>query len=101
MSVVGTKQLKLDGAEVPADHVPPRPAPLSGAQHAVLRLLSERDAISSTDAGTIVHAWRVPPCHRCARGDCKFRSSDGLAILKRLQDRGLVVKLARGIWAKA
>lgn len=90
-------QLTLDGGEeTPAVPAGQR-APFTDAQHEILRLIAEHD-ITSTDAGRILHAHRAGGCKRCATGSCPYAASDGGDVLKRLQQRGLVRRLAPGLW---
>jgi hypothetical protein len=93
---VAPAQLTIDGREEHAESSP-RHAALSRAQRAILRALADHD-LTSTEAGQIVHAHRDPPCERCRRGSCGFTSTDGGDALKRLAARGLVRKVAPGIW---
>jgi len=94
----GSVQLTIDGGEELVEHRASGRAPLSAAQFDILRMLAEHDVITSTDAGRIVHANRNPPCERCRRGRCGFTSTDGSEALRRLQARGLVRKIAAGLW---
>jgi len=91
-------QLTLDGGE---DHLPVTRrslAPFTNAQREILRLLVERD-VTSTEAGRIIHLHRDAPCVYCRRGfGCPWASSDGNEALKRLMERGIVRRLAPGLW---
>lgn len=92
-------QLTIDGREELAEHAASSQGPFTAAQIEILRLLADRQTIRSIDAGRIVHAHREPPCARCERGCCGFTSVDGSAALKRLQERGLVRRVAAGLWS--
>jgi hypothetical protein len=96
--VSSSVQLTIDGREEP-ERVASRHGPLTAAQLEILRVLAEHGRIRSTEAGRIVHAHRRPPCERCQRGRCGFTSPDGSAALKRLQERGLVHRIAAGLWS--
>jgi hypothetical protein len=91
-------QLTLDGRAELLVRTPGRIAPLTAAQLVILRALADRETIRSTEAGRIVHAHRDPPCDRCRRGCCGFTSTDGSDALKRLAKRGLVRRIAAGLW---
>jgi hypothetical protein len=92
-------QLTIDAREEPPERVASRHRPLTAAELEILRILAEHGSIRSTEAGRIVHAHRQPPCERCQRGRCGFTSPDGSAALKRLQERGLVHRIAAGLWS--
>src|SRR6516165_5864756 len=91
-------QLTLDGRAELLVRTPGRLAPLTAAQRVILRALADRETIRSTEAGRIVHAHRDPPCDRCRRGCCGFTSTDCSDALKRLAKRGLVRRIAAGLW---
>jgi len=96
----GNCQLTIDGGEVTRTPYYASTA-LTQAQRVILRLLAERDTITSSEAGRIVHAHRNPPCARCAAGGCGFIASDGGDALKRLRTRGYVCRLGAGLWTRA
>lgn len=91
-------QLTLDGRAEPLARSHGQAAPLTAVQLTLLRAVVERETITSTEAGRIVHAHRDPPCERCCRGCCGFTSTDGSDALKRLAHRGLVRRIAAGLW---
>jgi hypothetical protein len=94
-------QLTLDGTEVVIPAEPRRHSPYTAAQYAIMRLVAECDTITSSEAGRIVHACRVPPCERCQEGNCGFVAADGRDALMRLQARGLVRRIYAGRWGAA
>lgn len=96
-------QIDIFGGETEAAEVTAKPAPLTPAQHEIMRLIRQYGAITSTQAGTIVHAHRDPPCRGCQRREtaCPYRSSDGSDALKRLMGRGLVRRARPGTWILA
>jgi len=94
---IAAAQLTVDGGETPLAELH-SPAWLTPAQRAILHQAREQTRISATEAGSIVHAHRSPPCPRCARGTCGFTSSDGTDALKRLRKRGLVRRVRAGVW---
>lgn len=87
-------QIDIFGGEVEAPAGSSKSAPLTPSQHEILRLIHNYGAITSTQAGTIVHA------HRDDRGVGKerFRSSDGCDAMKRLMKRGLARRARAGTW---
>jgi hypothetical protein len=92
-------QLTVDGGEEQVSTAAPsRHASFSHAQREILRLLAERTHVTSTEAGRIVHLHREPACRHCREGRCPWAASDGGDALKRLQARGLVRRVARGLW---
>lgn len=111
MTEEGPPQLTIDGGEVSTERArnTSRTAPFSEAQQTILARLRDQGYIRSVEAGRIVHECRGG---RCARhggeragplregslGCCAYASSDGLAALKRLEARGLVVGDGRGRW---
>jgi len=95
---VNRVQLTIDGREELIEPTAPRHMPLTAAQYEILSLLAEHEVIRSIEAGRIVHAHRTPPCERCRHGRCGFTGTDGSEALRRLQARGLVRKLAAGLW---
>lgn len=92
-----TSQLTLDGGEETPAALTGQRAPFTRAQMEILQLIAHHD-ITSTDAGRILHAHRAGGCKRCATGPCPYAASDGGDALKRLQERGLVRRLAPGLW---
>lgn len=89
-------QLTFDGREVPIDK---STAPVfSAAQTEILRAIRLYGIITSTAAGRILHAHREHGCRHCRAGECPYASSDGCDALKRLAERGLVRRVARGRW---
>jgi hypothetical protein len=95
-------QLTLAGTEVPLNAAASHSrTPFTPAQREILRMLREHQAITSSEAGRIVHSHRTPPCRRCELGSCAFTSTDGADALKRLRARGLVRRVARGLWRQA
>lgn len=92
-------QLTIDGGEVVLPATPRAHTPFTSAQRAILRLIQEREKITSSDAGVIVHLHRAPPCIRCvAVGRCGYIASDGRDALKRLEARGCVRRSGTGVW---
>lgn len=96
-------QLTLDGVEVEHTTVTRARQPLTGAQREILRWLRANGKIRAFEAGTIVHAHREPPCRSRTQGGgitacCEHASSDGVDALKRLANRGLVRRVARGLY---
>lgn len=106
-------QITFDGREVPVpDTAAPRTtAPLSELQRAVLAHIRDQGAITSTDAGVLVHVSRPAPkgpaCAALRRANggrkacCQYAAGDGLDVCKRLLARGLVRRTARGRWEAA
>lgn len=90
-------QLTLDGGEVGVVAVANSRSPLTEGQTRILRLIVKHD-VSSSDAGRVLHLARKPPCQRCKRGSCAFVASDGSEALERLAKRGLVRRVAKGVW---
>jgi hypothetical protein len=90
-------QLTLDGREE-AIPTAPRHSPFTAAQREIMHAIADRETISSTEAGQIVHAHRSPSCARCAEGCCRFAAVDGRDALMRLQKRGLVRRRFVGVW---
>ncbi len=100
-------QLTIDGREVPLEQLQAdaAPAPLSAAQHEVLRTMRAAGAIRSVVAGRIMHAHRE---HGCARsrwepvnglGCCRYAAADGRDAMLRLEARGLCRRdRERRIW---
>lgn len=97
----GEPQLTIDGREVELAAVPSRRFPYTAAQRSILALIAQQGSITSTEAGKIVHAHRMPPCKRCNEGKCGYVASDGGDTLKRLQARGLVRRIVAGVWEAA
>ena len=89
-------QLTLDGREVPISGT--RTPAFTDAQTEILRALRLYGIITSTAAGRILHAHRKYGCAGCRADRCYFASSDGCDALKRLAERGLVRRVARGRW---
>lgn len=94
-------QLDLHGGETPHDAVIAKRHQYSGAQREILRFIQNYGAITSTQAGVVVHAHREGGCYRCRSGTCRWLSSDGSDAMKRLRDRGLVKRHHRGLWVMA
>jgi hypothetical protein len=77
---------------------------LSVAQREVLRHLAFNEAIRAVTAGTILHGFRNDG-RGCGgtggkSGCCRWASTDGSAMLRRMRDRGLIRKLRRGHWRR-
>lgn len=100
-------QLTLDGREV--QHPAPtgtRP-PIGQAQRDVLRHLGLFGSITSTQAGVIVHGLRgncgsgtkddAAQSQYAGTGCCRYASTDGTEVMKRLKKRGYVEKHF-GLW---
>lgn len=100
MSATAT-QLDILGGETEHAAVMAKRHQYSTAQREILRFVQNYGAITSTQAGVIVHAHREGGCYRCRRGGCPFLSSDGSDAMKRLRDRGLVKRHHRGLWVMA
>lgn len=90
-------QLDIYGGEVDAPVASSKSPPLAPAQHEILRLIQTYGAITSTQAGTIVHAHREDR----GKGKERYRSSDGCDAMKRLKKRGLVRRARPGTWISA
>jgi len=116
---VADLQLTIEGREIPVDHMPANPAhpaPLSASQRAILAHIHAEGAITSTEAGVIVHRFRPWPQAsrvaatggRCpshgaalspeAIGCCVYAAADGGAAMKLLARRGLVFRSMVGLW---
>jgi hypothetical protein len=65
---------------------------LSPAQRDVMRMIRHMGTLRSVEAGKILLAHRIPP-----RGE-QYAGSDGSRLMKRLERRGLVKKVKRGLW---
>lgn len=87
-------QLDIYGGEVEAPVASSKDWPLSPSQHEILRMMRQYGAITSTQAGTIVHAHREDR----GAGKARYRSSDGCDAMKRLRSRGLVRRARPGTW---
>lgn len=87
-------QLTFDGGEVAVGST----SPLSPVQREIVALMRNYGVITSTAAGRIVHAHREDGCQGCRMDRCKYAASDGGDALRRLQERGMVRKVARGSW---
>lgn len=94
-------QLDIHGGEHEHVAVVAKRHQYSGAQREILRFIGNYGAITSTQAGVIVHAHREGGCHRCRKGTCPWLSSDGCDAMRRLRKRGLVKRHHRGLWVMA
>jgi hypothetical protein len=95
-------QLGLDGVETP---YPPRtPRRLSDRQRELVAYIGERELVTPTEVGVLMHQGRERRCvvlldfRRGRVGCCRFASSDGCDALRRLAKRGLVERVSRGKW---
>lgn len=91
-------QLDIYGGETEHVEVSSQRSTFSAAQREILRFMGNYGAITSTQAGVIVHAHREGGCYRCRRGTCPWVSSDGSDAMRRLRDRGFVKRHHRGLW---
>jgi hypothetical protein len=93
-------QLDFDGGETANTDVVRVAAPFTSSQREILRIIRQLGAVTSTQAGRIVHGHRDPPCRRCVstHDRCPYAASDGGDALKRLRDRGLVRRVRAGTW---
>lgn len=102
------KQLTIYGLE--EDHPPKadRRLPLGDISRAVLLELIRQPGLRAVDAGVIVHRLRggCPAAGarytgwtgKRSRGCCPYASSDGYAVLVRLELRTLAERLGAGAW---
>lgn len=94
-------QLDFNGGETEHVEVTKKGAGFSLAQREILRFIGVYGAITSTQAGVIVHSHREGGCDRCRKGICPWLSSDGCDAMRRLRDRGFVKRHHRGLWVIA
>lgn len=94
-------QLDVFGGETVHEEVVSQRHRYTDAQREILRFIQNYAAITSTQAGVIVHAHREGGCYSCRRGTCPWVSSDGSDAMKRLRKRGLVKRHHRGVWVMA
>ena len=89
-------QLSFDGKPIPLSALRARRVPLSAGQEDIIRVLRMTGSIRSAEAGRITYVHRPDPVsyERAAR----YAGSDGWAALKRLEQRGLVRHVRRGLW---
>lgn len=85
---------------------------LTNTQFAILRHVAEHGSIRSVEAGVILHRARGTypngnqRCGSGAKGSyqasgigcCAYASADGSMALRRLRDRGLLVRIDKGRW---
>lgn len=94
-------QLDVFGGETEHQDVNAKRHYFTPAQREILRFIQNYGAITSTQAGVIVHAHRENGCYSCRRGTCRWVSSDGTDAMTRLRNRGLVKRHHRGLWRMA
>lgn len=101
------KQLTIDGGEVEHTSLAKASRPFGGRQRAVLRQLGYQRELRTVEAGVVVHRDRGK-CGLGKRGHlqsrgigcCAYCHADGLAVLHRLEKRGVVAHVARGKWRR-
>lgn len=113
-------QLTIDGREEPHGKRPRTPPPLTPAQLDIVRVARLHNGwIRPAQAGRVIHDQRYasnPSRYATRRGACgsgergyltvtsaalaccAYAASDGLAALHRLAKRGIVARLAPGMW---
>lgn len=101
------KQLTIDGQEVEYVSLVKRGRPFGARQRAVLRQLGFQRELRTVEAGVEVHRDRG----RCGLGKkghlqsrgigcCAYCHADGLAVMLRLEKRGVVSHVGRGKWRR-
>ncbi len=92
-------QLTIDGRAVPVVcPLPPRGAPLSPAQRAILQHIVRQGSIRSVEAGIIL-LEHSRGSRRLVESRRQYVSSDGGEAMRRLERRGLVRRgVTRGEW---
>lgn len=88
-----TTQLGLDGHETP--HPARTPRPLSDRQRELVTYMRRCGEVRPFEIGELMRAGRLTPIRR---GGERHTSSDGVDALKRLERRGLVERVRRGVW---
>ena len=102
------EQYTLDGGTRPVEAARAASRSLSDNQRDILRVIATHGSIRAVDAGVIVHRNRG----HCGFGNrdslgpdaigcCAYASGDGGDAMRRLADKGLVVKVGRGLWGQA
>jgi hypothetical protein len=99
-------QLTVDGSEVPfsVSRLVSRKTPLSHGQEEAVAFMRMHPCVNPTQIGVIVHANRLHGgCRlrgnaRASERCCEYATSDGVEMLKRLMNRGLVEKISKGTY---